>query len=150
MSAKVEEDSHSAEAPAGGPTTHDHSTTHDHHHDNDHSNDPPHHYHGHSHEHLDHAGDYAERALPRKRKYADRAFCVGIGGPVGSGKTALMLSLCMRVRDRFNLCVVTNDIFTREDGEYLLRHNALPADRIKAVETGMRVRGIESRVSGTG
>lgn len=61
---------------------------------------------------------------------------MGIGGPVGSGKTALMLQLCLRLRDRVNLCAVTNDIFTKEDGEFLTRHLALPADRIRAVETG--------------
>jgi urease accessory protein len=61
---------------------------------------------------------------------------VGIGGPVGSGKTALLLALCRRLRDDFSLGVVTNDIFTREDGEFLVRHEALPPERIVAVETG--------------
>jgi urease accessory protein len=65
-----------------------------------------------------------------------RAFTVGVGGPVGSGKTALVLALCERLRDAFSLAVVTNDIFTREDAEFLVRHGALPADRIRAVETG--------------
>jgi len=55
---------------------------------------------------------------------------------VGSGKTALMLQLCRRLRDKHNLCAVTNDIFTREDGEFLTTHEALSADRIMAVETG--------------
>jgi urease accessory protein len=61
---------------------------------------------------------------------------VGIGGPVGSGKTALLLQLCLRLRQERNIAVVTNDIFTREDGEFLTRHQALEADRIRAVETG--------------
>ncbi len=61
---------------------------------------------------------------------------VGIGGPVGSGKTALTLSLCRALRDRYELAVVTNDIYTEEDAQFLVRHEALPADRILGVETG--------------
>ena len=61
---------------------------------------------------------------------------VGVGGPVGSGKTALLRQLCKRMQDDFNLAVVTNDIYTKEDAEFLLRHNALDADRIMGVETG--------------
>lgn len=61
---------------------------------------------------------------------------VGIGGPVGSGKTALVDTLCKRLRDRFEVAVITNDIYTREDAEFLLRSKALPADRIVGVETG--------------
>lgn len=61
---------------------------------------------------------------------------VGIGGPVGSGKTALVDRLCKRMRDRRNLAVVTNDIYTREDAEFLVRSEALTADRIVGVETG--------------
>jgi urease accessory protein len=61
---------------------------------------------------------------------------VGIGGPVGSGKTALLLALCRLLRDNYSIAVVTNDIFTKEDGEFLVRHDALPAERITAVETG--------------
>jgi urease accessory protein len=61
---------------------------------------------------------------------------VGVGGPVGSGKTALVLALCRALRDRFSIAVVTNDIFTREDAEFLIRHQALEAERIAAVETG--------------
>jgi urease accessory protein len=61
---------------------------------------------------------------------------VGIGGPVGSGKTALVDALCKRMRADFRLGVVTNDIFTREDMEFLVRSEALPADRIIAVQTG--------------
>ena len=61
---------------------------------------------------------------------------MGIGGPVGSGKTALMLALCQTLRGSHSLGVVTNDIFTREDAEFLIRHEALDAHRIRAVETG--------------
>jgi urease accessory protein len=61
---------------------------------------------------------------------------VGIGGPVGSGKTALTLALCQRLRDRYEIAAVTNDIYTREDAEFLVRHAALPKDRILGVETG--------------
>ena len=64
------------------------------------------------------------------------ALRVGIGGPVGSGKTALTLSLCQRLRDHYNMAVVTNDIYTREDAEFLVRHDALSIDRILGVETG--------------
>jgi urease accessory protein len=61
---------------------------------------------------------------------------VGIGGPVGSGKTALVEALCLRLRDRYSLAVITNDIYTREDAEFLLRREVLPAARIRGVETG--------------
>ncbi len=61
---------------------------------------------------------------------------VGVGGPVGSGKTALVLALCRRLRERLNLAVVTNDIYTKEDAEFLVRNDALTADRIMGVETG--------------
>lgn len=61
---------------------------------------------------------------------------IGVGGPVGSGKTALLLILCQRLRDTFALAVVTNDIYTREDADFLVRHGALTADRILGVETG--------------
>ena len=61
---------------------------------------------------------------------------VGIGGPVGSGKTALTLELCRRFRESHNIAVVTNDIYTKEDAQFLVDHAALPADRIIGVETG--------------
>ncbi|MCB5187142.1 urease accessory protein UreG [Methylobacillus caricis] len=61
---------------------------------------------------------------------------VGIGGPVGSGKTALTLALCQRLRDVYNIAVVTNDIYTREDAEFLTRNEALAPERIIGVETG--------------
>ncbi|MBL4917098.1 urease accessory protein UreG [Szabonella alba] len=61
---------------------------------------------------------------------------VGIGGPVGAGKTTLTEHLCKHLRDRLSLAVVTNDIYTREDADYLMRAQALPGDRIRGVETG--------------
>lgn len=61
---------------------------------------------------------------------------VGVGGPVGSGKTALLRQLCLALRDHYDIAVVTNDIYTKEDAEFLLRHEALAADRIMGVETG--------------
>jgi len=63
-------------------------------------------------------------------------FRVGIGGPVGSGKTALMDRLCKRLRDDYNIAAITNDIYTREDAEFLNRSGALSPDRIMGVETG--------------
>ena len=65
-----------------------------------------------------------------------QALRVGVGGPVGSGKTALVLSLCRALRARLNLAVVTNDIYTKEDAEFLVRNDALTEDRILGVETG--------------
>ncbi len=61
---------------------------------------------------------------------------VGIGGPVGSGKTALMLSLCRLLRDKYNIAAVTNDIYTEEDAQFLVRNEALEPERIIGVETG--------------
>ncbi|SDG50706.1 urease accessory protein [Onishia taeanensis] len=61
---------------------------------------------------------------------------IGVGGPVGSGKTALLKQLCLALRDYYDIAVVTNDIYTREDADFLLSHEALPADRILGVETG--------------
>ncbi len=92
--------------------------------------------HGHTHEHHDHAGHFHERELPLDRDFHQRAFTVGVGGPVGSGKTALMLQLCLRLRKTMSLAAVTNDIFTKEDGEFLTKHHALEPERIRAVETG--------------
>ena len=67
---------------------------------------------------------------------SDQALRVGIGGPVGSGKTALVEALCKRLRDRYRIAVVTNDIYTQEDAQFLIRHAALPEERIIGVETG--------------
>ncbi len=92
--------------------------------------------HGHTHEHYLHPGLFHDRERPLDRDYKKRAFTIGIGGPVGSGKTALLLALCRALRDRLSLGVVTNDIFTREDAEFLMRNQALPDERIRAVETG--------------
>lgn len=64
------------------------------------------------------------------------ALRVGVGGPVGSGKTALVDSLCKRLRDRYRIAVVTNDIYTQEDARFLIRSGALDEDRIVGVETG--------------
>lgn len=61
---------------------------------------------------------------------------VGVGGPVGSGKTALLRALCSELRERYNIAVVTNDIYTREDAKFLIDHKALTEDRILGVETG--------------
>jgi urease accessory protein len=102
---------------------HEHGHPHDHDHDHDHEawNGP---------------GLFRDRDRPLHRDFRARAFTVGIGGPVGSGKTALVLQLCRALRDTYRLGVVTNDIFTREDAEFLHRHEALPAPNIRAVETG--------------
>ena len=92
--------------------------------------------HPHTHEHHDRPGTFHERDAPLARDYQARSFTVGIGGPVGSGKTALVLALCRALRDTHSLAVVTNDIFTREDAEFLVRNHALDERRIRAVETG--------------
>lgn len=109
------------------------SSQHDHHHGHSHSHD---HGHGHTHEILEHPGHYHEREKTLERNYKKRAFTIGIGGPVGSGKTALTLQLCRAMRNDWNLGVVTNDIFTKEDCEFLHRNHALEAEKIIAVETG--------------
>lgn len=64
------------------------------------------------------------------------ALRIGIGGPVGSGKTALVAALCRALSSEYELAVVTNDIYTTEDADFLLRHGVLPAERVRAVETG--------------
>jgi len=65
-----------------------------------------------------------------------RPLRIGIGGPVGSGKTALVESLCLRLRDRYDVAVITNDIYTQEDAQFLIRRGALPSERVMGVETG--------------
>jgi urease accessory protein len=95
--------------------------------------------HGHSHEAYESPGNFTEREtrrLPPYRNFRKRAFTVGIGGPVGTGKTALLKALCEHLREDYRLGVVTNDIFTREDAEFLIRNSALTEDRIVGVETG--------------
>jgi len=96
----------------------------------------PHEGNGHNQASILHPGDFRNRELPLDRDFSRRAFTVGVGGPVGSGKTALMLQLCLSLRDRMGVAAVTNDIFTREDGEFLVRHQALASERVQAVETG--------------
>ncbi|ATL87101.1 urease accessory protein UreG [Streptomyces malaysiensis subsp. malaysiensis] len=91
--------------------------------------------------HLDHADPYPPRhtygaPAPHRPDGTRRALRVGLGGPVGSGKTATVAALCRALRDQFSLAVVTNDIYTREDAEFLLRNAVLPPERITAVETG--------------
>ncbi|MET8826804.1 urease accessory protein UreG [Streptomyces sp. NPDC004610] len=88
--------------------------------------------------HLDHAHSHTP-ALSADAHRADgrrRALRIGLGGPVGSGKTATVAALCRELRDELSLAVVTNDIYTREDAEFLLREAVLPPERITAVETG--------------
>ncbi|KAF8894245.1 urease accessory protein UreG [Mucidula mucida] len=94
--------------------------------------------HGHTHEHYSHAGKYSDRDMPdySGRNFEERGFTIGIGGPVGSGKTALTLALCQKLRKEYNLGTVTNDIFTKEDQEFLIKNKALPTSRILAIETG--------------
>ena len=90
----------------------------------------------HSHDDPATPGTFQQRAGRKARDYSARSFTVGIGGPVGSGKTALLLALCRQLRDSYQLGVVTNDIFTKEDAEFLMRNDALASERIRAVETG--------------
>jgi urease accessory protein len=73
---------------------------------------------------------------PDRRTSEHGPLRIGIGGPVGSGKTALMDALCKRLRDDYDIAAITNDIYTREDAEFLTRSGALPAERIVGVETG--------------
>lgn len=93
--------------------------------------------HGHTHEIMENPGTFFGRDKPLYRTdWKQRAFTVGIGGPVGSGKTATVLAICKQLRDKHSICVVTNDIFTREDWEFLVKNEALPENRLTAVETG--------------
>ncbi|MFJ8808414.1 urease accessory protein UreG [Streptomyces sp. NPDC102490] len=88
--------------------------------------------------HLDHhlASPAAVSADARRPDGTRRALRIGLGGPVGSGKTATVAALCRALREELSLAVVTNDIYTREDAEFLLREAVLPPERISAVETG--------------
>lgn len=108
-------------------------------HDHDHS-------HGHDHSSHDNSIDddkkqqlrdhLQARFKRRSGSYSHRGYTIGIGGPVGSGKTALTLALCRALRDKVPMAVVTNDIFTQEDAEFLVRNEALGSSRIMPVETG--------------
>lgn len=114
-----------------------------------------HHGHDHSHSHSHDHSNYSDgddngkkqqkqqlrdllqsRFQRRSGSYSDRGYTVGIGGPVGSGKTALTLALCRALRGKLPMGVVTNDIFTQEDAEFLVRNEALVSSRIMPVETG--------------
>lgn len=88
--------------------------------------------------HLDHShdGPAAVGADATRPDGTRRALRIGLGGPVGSGKTATVAALCGALRDQVSIAVVTNDIYTREDAEFLLRNAVLPPERIQAVETG--------------
>ncbi|MEW1637922.1 urease accessory protein UreG [Streptomyces sp. NPDC093801] len=90
--------------------------------------------------HLDHDVTYPHRhthsAAPLRADGSRRALRIGLGGPVGSGKTATVAALCRALRAELSMAVVTNDIYTREDAEFLLREAVLPPERISAVETG--------------
>ncbi|MFI2642490.1 urease accessory protein UreG [Streptomyces sp. NPDC018610] len=88
--------------------------------------------------HLDHSHPTAPAvsADAHRPDGTRRAVRIGLGGPVGSGKTATVAALCRALRDEVSLAVVTNDIYTREDAEFLLRQAVLPPERITAVETG--------------
>jgi urease accessory protein len=110
-------------------------------HTHDHANGASHAHaaadHGHTHEHYTSPGSFLSRETPlNTRDFSRRAFTIGIGGPVGSGKTALLLELCLSLRNEYNIATVTNDIFTREDAEFLTKHGALSPERIVAIETG--------------
>ncbi|MGW0534614.1 urease accessory protein UreG [Streptomyces sp. NPDC003032] len=90
--------------------------------------------------HLDHATTLPHHHTPSAEALrpdgSRRALRIGLGGPVGSGKTATVAALCRALRDRLSIAVVTNDIYTREDAEFLRREAVLPPERIIAVETG--------------
>ena len=85
------------------------------------------HVHSHPHVHPD---------RPRRVRQPDEPLRIGVGGPVGSGKTALVAALCRQLRNEVSLAVLTNDIYTTEDADFLRRHAVLPDDRIAAVQTG--------------
>ncbi|WP_024444834.1 urease accessory protein UreG [Mycolicibacterium iranicum] len=88
---------------------------------------PPHLLDGQPHGHID---------RPRRTRQPGEPLRIGVGGPVGSGKTALVAALCRQLRDELSLAVLTNDIYTTEDADFLRRNAVLPDDRIAAVQTG--------------
>jgi len=113
---------------------HDHDP-HDHDpHDHDPHDHDPHDHDPHDHEPHDHP--HPEEDPHQPLGTGARALRIGIGGPVGSGKTALVAALCRALGTELRLAVVTNDIYTTEDADFLLRNGVLPAERIRAVETG--------------
>ena len=89
---------------------------------------PPHLIDGEPHSH--------DQDRPRRHREPGEALRIGVGGPVGSGKTALVAALCRELRDELSLAVVTNDIYTTEDADFLRRHAVLPDERITAMQTG--------------
>ena len=88
---------------------------------------PPHFTDGQPHHHHD---------RPKRERQPGEPLRIGVGGPVGSGKTALVAALCRQLRDELSLAVLTNDIYTTEDADFLRRHAVLPDERIAAVQTG--------------
>ncbi|MBP2452117.1 urease accessory protein UreG [Mycolicibacterium lutetiense] len=88
---------------------------------------PPHFLDGEPHTHTD---------RPKRVRHPGEPLRIGVGGPVGSGKTALVAALCRQLRDELSLAVLTNDIYTTEDADFLRRHAVLPDERIAAVQTG--------------
>ncbi|GAT10643.1 urease accessory protein UreG [Mycolicibacterium novocastrense] len=88
---------------------------------------PPHFTDGEPHRHLE---------RPKRARQPGEPLRIGVGGPVGSGKTALVAALCRQLRDEVSLAVLTNDIYTTEDADFLRRHAVLPDERIAAVQTG--------------
>ena len=103
-----------------------------HNHSHDHSHDRMI-DHDHEHEHMEHPGHFHERELPQlHRDFTQRSFTVGVGGPVGSGKTALVLALCRYLASDYDLAVVTNDIYTKEDAEALMRQAVRANVRVAA------------------
>ena len=88
---------------------------------------PPHFIDGQPHHHHD---------RPKRERQPGEPLRIGVGGPVGSGKTALVAALCRQLRDELSLAVLTNDIYTTEDADFLRRHAVLPDERIAAVQTG--------------
>src|SRR5258707_12565062 len=88
---------------------------------------PPHFLDGEPHKHTE---------RPKRPRQPDEPLRIGVGGPVGSGKTALVAALCRQLRQELSVAVVTNDIYTTEDADFLRRHAVLPDHRITAVQTG--------------
>ncbi len=86
--------------------------------------------------HLLDGQPHGHRERPRRERQPGEPLRIGVGGPVGSGKTALVAALCRQLRDELSLAVLTNDIYTTEDADFLRRHAVLPDDRIAAVQTG--------------